>query len=85
MILPEAFIWHVFNSVASALVYCKHGIADGSENKGWEEILCGDIKEHNVLLGGPDDTEHELYPRVVLADFGMLLAFPPSSSRFPDQ
>lgn len=72
MIFPEAFIWHVFNSLARALLYCKNGSESETSTDRWEEIVCGDLKEANTLVCEPD-TEYKLYPCLKLADFGTLL------------
>ena len=38
---------------------------------GWDPIVHGDIKEENILLTTPDAKEHQLYPAIKLADFGL--------------
>ena len=54
--IPEAFIWHAFRSLASALAYLHQGVRhDDLENppqtiNDWPYILHRDIKPENVLL-----------------------------------
>lgn len=71
LILPEAFLWHVFHSMANALCYCCYGTNEPSYHKrGWDSIVHMDIKPENMLLAAPDLDTHQLYPCVKLADFG---------------
>ena len=70
LIFPEAFMWHIFASLTTALCFCALGQTDSpSRAPGWEEIVHGDLKPENVLLTDP--TETALYPTAKLADFGM--------------
>ncbi|CAD6588225.1 MAG: hypothetical protein ASARMPRED_003435 [Alectoria sarmentosa] len=72
LILPEAFLWHVFHSMANALCYCCYGTNNPSSHKrGWDGIVHMDIKGENMLLAAPDPDTHRLYPCVKLADFGL--------------
>ena len=68
--IPEPFIWHVLESMTSALVYIHHGILpDGMEVKVprvWPQIVHRDIKPDNIFLRR---SEHSGYPEIVLADF----------------
>lgn len=56
--VPEAFVWHVLHSLASALQYLHHGIEkddrrDPPRQKGpakWPPILHCDIKPDNILM-----------------------------------
>lgn len=71
LILPEAFLWHVFHSMVNALCYCCYGTNKQSSYRGgWDGIVHMDIKPENMLLATPDQTTHRLYPCVKLADFG---------------
>lgn len=49
----------------------------------WEELVCGDLKEANILVCEPDD-EHNIYPCLKLADFGILLTGSSRLSRCAD-
>ncbi|KAI9825013.1 MAG: hypothetical protein M1819_006524 [Sarea resinae] len=82
--LPEAFIWHVFHSMANALLYCKQGSqdppTDASANyvqgRKWEPILHSDIKPGNILLGAHQGNSGTKYPVCKLADFGLSFTLP---------
>ena len=76
LILPEAFIWHVFRCVASALAFCNHGTNSGRRIQGWETIIHADLKEDNIFLCTPDEKENRVYPFVKLADLGMAITEP---------
>lgn len=71
LIFPEAFIWHIFYSIANALCYCALGWNESPERAvGWEEIVHGDLKPGNILLTDPEEGPSGLYPTAKLADFG---------------
>lgn len=73
LVLPEAFIWHVFYGVANALCYCRHGTNkphSRAREPRWDRIIHGDLKEDNILLAAPDKDCHRLYPCIKLCDFG---------------
>ncbi|KAL8689280.1 MAG: hypothetical protein Q9218_005012, partial [Villophora microphyllina] len=71
LVLPEAFIWHVFWSVANALCHCRHGTNQSRITRpGWDPIVHGDVKPGNILLTAPDPQINEAYPTVKLGDFG---------------
>ncbi|KAL8739999.1 MAG: hypothetical protein Q9190_007250 [Brigantiaea leucoxantha] len=68
---PEAFVWHVFWSMASALCYCYHGHNRSDVTRpGWDHIIHGDVKPANMLLSAPDERFTSIYPTVKLGDFG---------------
>jgi len=76
LVLPEAFLWHVFYSVTNALLYCAWGrgakpmqVPEG-ERPGWDPIYHGDIKEGNILMTEVDEHQDSLYPCLKLCDFG---------------
>ena len=84
LILPEAFIWYILYSVASALCYCRHGAnfvppkTKGPNSRSssparvdWDTIVHGDIKQENIFMTTPDEEIHRLYPTLKLADFGL--------------
>jgi len=60
---PEAFIWHVFFSLAKALVHLDHG---SDPDRDWNWVVHQDIWPANVFLTEGSTS----YPRVVLGDFG---------------
>ena len=68
--MPEPFIWHVLESMASALQYIHHGIgSDGKQvelARVWPCIVHHDIKPDNIFLRKSESCH---YPKIVLADF----------------
>lgn len=68
--IPERFIWHVLESMASALLYIHHGQSSDKYHaispKNWPSIVHRDIKPDNIFLRKSPGSE---YPVVVLADF----------------
>lgn len=82
-VFPEAFIWHVFHSIANALCYCRHGtntVHSPLHGPGWDQIIHADLNSRNIFLTAPDEDCHRLYPSVKLADFGG--AFPDPSASY---
>ena len=45
--VPEAFLWHLFHSIAAAICYNAHGATDGTVKPGWVPIVHRDIKPEN--------------------------------------
>ncbi|KAL8904129.1 MAG: hypothetical protein Q9207_003480 [Kuettlingeria erythrocarpa] len=79
LLLPEAFLWHVFRSVANALCYCRHGTNESDQTRpDWDTIVHGDVKPMNMLLTPPDDSVNSLYPSIKLCDFGTSFTMPES-------
>ncbi|PGH10937.1 NEK protein kinase [Helicocarpus griseus UAMH5409] len=77
ILLPEAFLWHVFHQMATALLYCAHGHIGPERKLGWEEIIHKDVKPGNILLGvAPPPNSDELYPTCYLGDFGLAYTVP---------
>lgn len=61
--IPEAFVWHVFISLARALESIEHG----HDHPNWNRVLHQDLWPANVFLYGQCSGS---YPFVVLGDFG---------------
>ncbi|KAL8794108.1 MAG: hypothetical protein Q9195_003293 [Heterodermia aff. obscurata] len=82
LILPEAFLWHIFTSAASALAYCHDGTNIGYRVPGWEPIIHSDLKPANIFVFPPTPTS-PLYPSLKLADLGISYSIPsPSVSSY---
>lgn len=82
LVLPEAFMWHIFWSMANALCYCRHGTNESNKTRpGWDPIVHGDLKPGNLLLVNPDDATTGLYPTIKLCDFGIAFTMPESNSK----
>ncbi len=72
LLLPEAFLWHVFRSVANALCYCRHGTNESDQTMpDWDTIVHGDVKPSNMLLTPPSDSINSLY-HVRVIEIGMV-------------
>lgn len=72
LVIPEAFIWHVFQSTANALCYCRHGTNKSNTTiPNWHNIIHGDVKPANLLLTHFHESTDSLYPTIKLGDFGM--------------
>lgn len=77
LVLPEAFLWHVFWSGANALCYCRHGTTNSPETiEGWDPMTHMDIKPTNFLMARPDASLSELYPSIKMSDFGAAYTLP---------
>ncbi|PGG97817.1 serine/threonine protein kinase [Blastomyces parvus] len=77
LLLPEAFLWHIFHEIATALLYCAHGHEWPKRKPDWEEIVHKDVKPGNILLGAvPSPDSEELYPTCYLSDFGLAYTIP---------
>lgn len=69
--IQEVFLWHVLESLASAIDYCHNGPVDSTTK--WEWVIHFDVKPENCFLsskmqiGTPLSSPHH---RVVLGDFG---------------
>lgn len=77
LIIPEAFLWHLFWSGANTLCYCRHGTTDSANTiEGWDPIMHMDVKVPNFLMTRPDPSLGELYPRIKMSDFGGAYTLP---------
>ena len=94
MLIPEQFIWHVFQSVTRALLYLHTGIIldslvpghvsssrlDYLRNDDWFIVLHRDIKPENIFLKR-DPHNPTGFPLIKLADFDLACAGPENKSR----
>lgn len=75
LIFPEAFVWHIFHSMANALCYCRYGtnrvhsLHSRTHGSDWDQIIHADMKLDNYVLTRPDEDCNPLYPCVKLIDF----------------
>ena len=69
--LPEAFVWHMLNSLMQGLTYIHQGTPKGTYEaiSDWQTVLHCDIKPHNIFLKTP--RQGGLYPTIVIGDFGV--------------
>ncbi|KAL8734085.1 MAG: hypothetical protein Q9181_003330 [Wetmoreana brouardii] len=82
LLIPEAFVWHVFWSLANALCHCRHGTNQSANTRpGWDTIIHGDIKPANLFLTTADMKTNGLYPTVKLGDFGVAYSMPESNNK----
>ncbi|KAH7092316.1 hypothetical protein FB567DRAFT_625350 [Paraphoma chrysanthemicola] len=56
-VIDEAFIWHVFDSLANALLVLKNGSGIEVEGKEWKEIIHKDLYTSNIFVKPPKDSE----------------------------
>ncbi|KAI4173503.1 MAG: hypothetical protein LQ346_008407, partial [Caloplaca aetnensis] len=74
--VPEDFVWHVFRQLAEAVDHLHTAARDHAGKH--IPILHRDIKPGNVLLR-PSSTEgDDMYPDIVLTDFGCSTPYAPS-------
>lgn len=80
LVIPEAFIWYLFHTLARALDFIEKGHEPGQAPvRPWQSMFHYDFKPGNILLdappaNGPDWCSH--YPLPVLADFGGAERYP---------
>lgn len=67
---PEAFLWHLFESLAEAVRYCHNGSRKGEEGyiESWDPVIHRDIILTNIFLHHSGETN--TYAIVKLGDFG---------------
>ena len=69
--IPEGFAWIVLESILRALCFLQFGVKDVMTDvpvPEWESIFYFDVTRHNIFL---DDSDGDVYPRVLLGDFGV--------------
>ncbi|CAI6332052.1 unnamed protein product [Periconia digitata] len=71
--IPEAFLWHVAESLARAVCTAHMGVLPNDESltpqKDWDPIYHNDIITENVFMT-LSVSNQDIYPRIVLGDFG---------------
>jgi len=72
--IPEAFLWHIFISLAEALAFIHYGVANALRNpmprRDWFAAVHMDIKLSNIFISGKPSSRNPRYPTIVLGDFG---------------
>jgi hypothetical protein len=69
-LVPEAFLWHVFESLAKAIRYCHYGMYEaGDAPYDWDPVFHRDIILTNIFLASPEDPSSQ-YSEIKLGDFG---------------
>ncbi|KAK3078504.1 hypothetical protein LTS18_007341 [Coniosporium uncinatum] len=72
--IPEAFLWHIFLSIAEALAFIHYGVADALRNPIpraiWAAAVHMDIKLSNIFISRKPSSRNPHYPTIVLGDFG---------------
>ncbi|KAI4115239.1 MAG: hypothetical protein LQ345_004123 [Seirophora villosa] len=74
-LIPEGFLWHVLTQLSAALAYLHTGLLDRSNPElqtpaSWQPVVHRDVKPDNIFLKLLP-TEKNLYPNIVLGDFGL--------------
>lgn len=82
--LPEAFLWHVLKSLATAGLLMEKGELDDNPISSWDLILHLDLKPANVFLGLPLTGKHG-YPTPKIGDFGLCTLVGPNDTRAPNE
>ncbi|KAK4541905.1 hypothetical protein LTR36_007269 [Oleoguttula mirabilis] len=84
--LPESFLWHTFESLATAGMLMEKGELDAAptEPAWWDLIVHRDIKVSNLFLGLPQEGRYRGYPSVKLGDWGFALIVPEGDKRKPE-
>lgn len=67
--LPEAWIWHCFESLEKAVVLMAQGTLAPDPPDPWEPIIHLDWKPSNVFLGLPSGERFARWPQLKLDDF----------------
>ncbi|RMZ67174.1 NEK kinase [Pyrenophora seminiperda CCB06] len=80
LMFPEAFIWHVFKSLAAALLHMQRGNPPVSHTN-FDWIVHVDLYPRNIFLGLPT-SHHPSWPRVVIGDFGSSVSRTQSTPNF---
>ncbi|KAK4541906.1 hypothetical protein LTR36_007270 [Oleoguttula mirabilis] len=82
--LPEAFLWHTFECLATAGLLMGNG---GLEPRisAWDVIVHRDYKLANVFLGSSLPDRYQGYSTPKLGDFGFAVMLPPNDTRRPKE
>jgi hypothetical protein len=59
-VIPEDFLWHVFEPLVDALTILHQGNKTVSEGKPWREIVRGDIHCANIFIRPGEDQKGEV-------------------------
>lgn len=71
-LVPEPFLWRVFDSLARIGVAMERGHVNINKDPlaGFREVIHRDLKPRNVFLDEPDERCWSIYPTPRLGDFG---------------
>ena len=80
--IGEEAVWSLLKQLANALTYCQYGIHDAvsairledrARARHWIGVVHRDIKPANIFLRRRRDNNEEVFPDVVLGDFGQAI------------
>jgi serine/threonine protein kinase len=79
--IPEAFLWHVFESLCVAGLLLERGVVEDNPMRHWRTIVHRDLRPANIFFGMPDKYQFTRYPTPKIGDFGLAVYAPPSNYR----
>jgi serine/threonine protein kinase len=76
--IPEAFLWHIFESLCVAGLLLERGAVEDNPMRRWKTIVHRDLRPANIFFGIPDQHRFNRYPTPKIGDFGLAVYAPPS-------